>query len=109
METNNNDQMIRNFFQQNKVEIEDYLFTRRVMQKLPARSKNYEWIIVLFTAIGTLIAGLLGWDNQLPAFTLALPRPDATTLYYLLGGIFVSPFVIMLFYGLLNNKRVSWI
>lgn len=109
MGTNKNDRMIKDFFQQNKVEIEDKLFTKKVMQKLPAKSKNYEWIIVIFTAIGTLVAALLGWESQLPAITLTLPRADETTLYYLLGCIFISPFVIMLFYELLSNKRISWI
>lgn len=107
METNHDDQMIRNFFQENKKEIDDKFFTKRVIQKLPARKKNYEWIIVLFTAIGTLLAGLLGRNSQLPS--IYIPLPDQVTLYYLLGGVFVFPFVMLLIYKLLNNKRISLI
>ena len=107
METNYNDRMIRNFIQQNKKEIEDNFFTSRLMQKLPAKKRSYEWIIVLFTAIGTLIAGLLGWNNGLPV--ISIPIPDQNTLYYLLGGIFIFPLVMLLIYELLNSKRISLI
>lgn len=105
MESKYDDRMIRNFFQENKKEIEDNRFTKKVMQKLPEKKKNYDWIIVLFTALGTLIAGLLGWNNQLPVISISIP--DQTFLYYLLGGVFVFPFVMLLIYELLNNKRIS--
>lgn len=107
METKYDNRMIRHFFQENKKEIEDNYFTKKVMQRLPEKKKNYDWIIVLCTALGTLIAGLLGWDTQLPAITISIP--SHTTLYYLLGGIFAFPLVILLIYELLNNKRISLI
>jgi len=107
METKYDDRMIRNFFQENKKEIEDNHFTKKVMQKLPEKKKNYDWIIVLFTALGTLIAGLLGWNYQLPAISISVP--GHTTLYYLLGGIFAFPFVTLFIYELLNKKRISLI
>lgn len=107
METKYNDRIIRNFFQENKKEIEDKHFTKKVMQKLPEKKKNYDWIIVLFTAMGTLLAALLGWNTQLTLISISVP--DHTTLYYLLGGIFAFPLVILLIYELLNSKRISLI
>ena len=56
METKYDDRMIRNFFQEHKKEIADNHFTKKVMQILPEKKKNYDWIIVLFTALGTLLA-----------------------------------------------------
>ena len=107
METKYDDRMIRNFFQEHKKEIADNHFTKKVMQRLPEKKKNYDWIIVLFTALGTLLAGLLGWNTQLPVISISIP--DQTTLYYLLGGIFAFPLVILFIYELLNNKRISLI
>jgi len=109
METNNNDKLIRDFMLKQKVEVADIHFTEKVMHKLPAK-KNYEWIIVLLAAIGTIISLILGRDTTLPAYTLSIYNfPSEITLYYLLGGALLSPFILWFGYELLKRKTINWI
>lgn len=105
MNINQDDRMIRDFFQQNKKAIEDDAFTEKVMRKLPVRRKNYDWIIVLFSAVGALIAGLLAWNNR--PFIINISLPDQFTWYYLLVGISIFPFLVLLFYELQDNGRIN--
>jgi hypothetical protein len=109
METKNNDELIRDFMLKQKVEVADNHFTERLIRKLPAK-KNYEWIIVLLAAIGTIIGLILGRDTTLPAYTLSIYNfPSEITLYYLLGGALLSPFILWFGYELLRRKTFHWI
>ncbi|MEA4936825.1 MAG: DUF5056 domain-containing protein [Paludibacter sp.] len=107
METNKEDKLIREFMSQQKTEPADNFFTEKVMHKLPEKQKNYEWIIVLLAAIGTIISLVLGWNSGIPAIRITLP--GEIKLYYLLGGIFVSPFVLWSCFEFLRRKNIHWL
>jgi O-antigen/teichoic acid export membrane protein len=57
METN--DQMLKDFFSENKKEIADFGFSQRVMRKLPEQ-RDRSWIVWLFTSIGIALTLLVG-------------------------------------------------
>ena len=107
MGTNKDDKMIREFMLQHKTEVANNYFTEKVMHKLPEKQKNYEWIIVLLAAIGTIISLILGWDSRIPDIRITFP--GEIKLYYLLGGIFVSPFVLWSCFELFRRKNFHWI
>jgi fatty acid desaturase len=58
METNN-DNMLKDFFSENKKEIADFGFSQRVMRKLPEQ-RDRSWIMWLFAAVGIVLTLLLG-------------------------------------------------
>lgn len=57
METNDN--MLKDFFSENKKEIADFGFTQRVMRKLPEQ-RDRSWVMWLFAGIGIVLTLLLG-------------------------------------------------
>jgi hypothetical protein len=107
MGTNKDDKLIREFILLQKNEVVDNHFTETVMHKLPEKQKNYEWIIVLLAAIGTIISLILGWDTHIPEIKINFP--GEIKLYYLLGGVFVSPFVFWSCFELFRRKNFHWI
>ena len=88
METN--DKLLKDFFSQNKQEIADNGFTRRVMRKLPEQADR-SWIVWVFAAIGMAISIYLGIYSGLIEQIMLVFRQ--VPIYYLLGGIFCFPFV----------------
>lgn len=84
----NKDEMLKSFFREQKKEIADYGFSRRVTQKLPAH-RNREWIVWSFALVGltvSLIIGLhTGFIIKLIMWLFQLP------FYYILGGLFCFP------------------
>ena len=50
----NEDEILKKYFSQNKIEIEDNGFSSKVMSKLPEQ-KNLDWIVWLFAAVGIAI------------------------------------------------------
>ena len=88
METN--DKLLKNFFSQNKQEIADNGFTRRVMRKLPEQADR-SWIVWVFAAIGMTISIYLGIYSGLIEQIMLVFRQ--VPIYYLLGGIFCFPLV----------------
>lgn len=104
MKTDKNDMMIRAFMQENKQEVPDVFFTRKVMQKLPSAHRSKEWIIIPFAALGSILAWMLG---SIPSFQLtALQLPESFSIYYLLGGIATMPFIVLALY-LIKEKRIQ--
>lgn len=88
METN--DKLLKDFFSQNKKEIADNGFTRRVMRKLPEQADR-SWIVWVFAAIGMAISIYLGIYSGLIEQIMLVFRQ--VPIYYLLGGIFCFPLV----------------
>jgi len=88
METN--DKLLKDFFSQNKQEIADNGFTRRVMRKLPEQADR-SWIVWVFAAIGMAISIYLGIYSGLIEQIMLVFRQ--VPIYYLLGGIFCFPLV----------------
>jgi hypothetical protein len=96
------DALIRAFMQENKKELPDVFFSRKVMQKLPPVRHNKEWIVIPFAALGSLLSLLLGTDTML--HLPALRVPESFNIYYLLGGVAVIPFVTLAMYYIRERK-----
>lgn len=108
MNTETDDKIIREFFRENKKEIPDIFFSDKLMQKLPER-KNHEWIVVLLAGLGSLLSLILGWNNaRIPKINLPeiiFRIPEGIQLYYILGAIFILPFVVWAVYSLSFGKN----
>lgn len=88
METN--DQMLKNFFSENKTEIADNGFSKRVMQKLPEQTDR-SWIVWVFAAIGMAFSLYLGFSSGL--FVKATEIVEHVPFYYFLAGVFCFPLI----------------
>jgi hypothetical protein len=107
METDKNDILIRSFLIEKKVEIADNHFTQRVLRRLPERRTHTDWLLVLFAGMGTLLCVVLGWDYQLPQFSITLP--GSINYYYILGAVFSFPLLSLLGYGFSKIRNLSWL
>lgn len=87
METNDN--MLNNFFSENKKEIADNGFTRRVMRQLP-ETTDRSWIVWVFAAIGMAISIYFGISSGLIEQLMMLFKH--VSIYYILGAVFLFPF-----------------
>ena len=90
METKENDKLLKNFFSEQKQEIDDNGFTKRVMRKLP-ESPNRDWIVWAFACIGILFSLVLGFNSG--AIQNGLMFFEHIPIYYLLASIFCFPLV----------------
>jgi amino acid transporter len=77
MEQNKFDEQLKNYFQQNKSELTDAEFTKRVMQKLSRKTTPY-YIVYLFLAFGILLfLAFNGFDQAVISFndlTITIPE-----------------------------------
>ena len=99
MKTDRDDTMIRAFMQENKQEVPDVFFSRKVMQKIPPVRSSKEWIVIPFAALGTLLAWMLG---TVKPFVISMP--DNFNIYYQLGGVAVIPFVFLALFYIRERK-----
>jgi hypothetical protein len=110
MNTETDDKLLRDFFNENKKEIPDIFFSNKVMQKLPER-KNHEWIVVVLAGLGSLLSLILGWNNaRIPKINLPeiiIRIPEGVQLYYILGAVFILPFAVWVVYSLSFAKGVN--
>lgn len=90
METTNTDKMLKEFFSNQKQEIADNGFTKRVMHKLPEQA-DHGWIVWIFAAIGMAISIYWGINSGLIEQLMLLFKH--VPIYYMLGGIFCFPLV----------------
>ncbi len=100
METN--DKLLKDFFGEQKQEIADNGFTRRVMQKLPEQADR-GWIVWIFAAIGMAISIYLGLSSGLMEQILILLQ--RVSIYYILGGVFCFPLLGTAGFYLSQNKN----
>ena len=70
METNK-DKLLKDFFSENRKEIDDFGFSQRVIRKLPIQTDS-SWIIWLFAAVGFSLALLLGFQTGLIEYTFRI-------------------------------------
>ncbi len=103
METN--DKLLKDFFSENKKEIADNGFSRRVIQNLP-ETADRSWIVWVFAAIGMAISIYLGLTSGLleHAFSLLF---KSVPYYYLLAGITCFPLLGTAGYYLSQNKQIA--
>jgi len=90
METNMTDKLLKDFFSENKHEIADNGFTRRVMINLPDHADRV-WIVWIFAAIGMAISLYLGITTGFIDQILIILKH--VPFYYIIGGIFCFPLV----------------
>lgn len=90
METKDTDKLLKDFFSNNKKEIQDNGFTRRVVQKLPEQPDR-SWIVWLFACIGILLSLILGLSFG--TLQSALIQLQKIPVYYFIGVIFSFPLV----------------
>lgn len=102
---NREDKLMTDLFGKNKVEIEDNGFSRRVMNRLPEKKKNTNWIVPLFTIIGIVISMLVidirEIINQIFNRIIEIP------IYYLLGGIMIFPLIVLFVYLYWEKNQLS--
>ena len=103
METN--DQMLKQFFSEQKHEIADNGFSRRVMRNLP-ETADRSWIVWIFAAIGMAISIYFGLTSGMleHAFSLLF---KSVPYYYLLAGIACFPLLGTAGYCLAQNKNIA--
>ena len=102
METNKTDNMLKGFFSEQKQEIADNGFSKRVMQKLPGQADR-SWIVWVFAVIGIVISLFLAINSGL--FQNVLITLPHIPVYYLLAGIFCFPLVGTAGFYLTQNKH----
>lgn len=92
MEMNNND-LLKSFFDENRKEITDNGFSKRVLKQIP-ETPNRDWIVWLFAAIGISISMLFGYYSGLfstiYSFVLHIPT------YYFPIAVFCFPLVVLI-------------
>jgi len=102
METNMTDKLLKDFFSENKHEIVDNGFTRRVMLRLPDHADR-GWIVWIFAAIGMAISLYLGITTGFIDQILIILKH--VPIYYILGGVFCFPLVGTAGFYLTQNKN----
>jgi len=102
METTNTDNMLKDFFGEQKQEIVDNGFSRRVMRNLPEQS-NRDWIVWVFAIIGLLLTTTLAVHTGLIQNIFMAMRH--ISIYYLLAVVFLFPLVGIIGFYFTQNKR----
>ncbi len=100
METN--DKLLKDFFSENKKEITDNGFTKRVMRKLPEQTDK-SWIVWVFAAFGTAATLYLGINSGLFEQLMQLFRH--ISIYYIVGAIVSFPLLGTAGFYLSQNKN----
>lgn len=77
------DDKLKQFFSENKKEIDDFGFSRRVQHKLPDLADR-SWIVLLFGASGVVITAMAGYYSGFFASMFTMLR---TISPYLLPGM----------------------
>ena len=103
METN--DKMLKQFFGEQKQEIADNGFSRRVMHNLP-ETADRSWIVWIFAAIGMAISIYFGLTSGMLEHTFLLIF-KSVPYYYLLAGIACFPLLGTAGYYLAHNKQIA--
>lgn len=104
MKTNNEDEMLKKFFSENKTEIANNGFSKKVMQKIP-QERTKEWIVGVFTMIGIGLAGYLAIPTGLINAFLVLFT--GISIYYLLIAVFIFPLITFLVLILQKNRYLG--
>ena len=86
----NKEKLLKNFFDEQKIEIVDNGFSQNVSRKLPTKN-NKNWIVAVFAAVGLLISLWLGFQFGfiLKSIEYILDIP----FIYIMGAVFVFPLI----------------
>ena len=102
METTNTDKMLKDFFGEQKQEIIDNGFSKRVIRNLPEQN-NRDWIVWVFAIIGLLLTTILAVHTGLIQNIFVAMRD--ISIYYLLTAVFSFPLVGIIGFYFTQNKR----
>jgi hypothetical protein len=102
METN--DKMLKHFFSENKKEIVDNGFSRRVVSQL-SETADRSWIVWVFAAIGMAISIYLVINSTIIEQIMLVFRH--VSIYYILGTVFCFPLLGTAGYYLTQSKTNS--
>ncbi|MBO4825692.1 MAG: DUF5056 domain-containing protein [Prevotella sp.] len=92
------EQMLEMFFSDQRTEIQDHGFSRRVMRQLPSRgNKLSRWWTVLCTIVGVaFFIFIRGWEQLANALTVAVRTVPAQDVFHLTPiTILVAMFVLV--------------
>ena len=103
METN--DKLLKQFFSEQKQEIADNGFSRRVVRQLP-ETADRSWIVWVFAAVGTTLSIYFGLTSGLLEHIFSLVF-KSMPFYYLLVGITCIPLLGTAGYYLAQSKHVA--
>ena len=106
MKTNETDIMLKKFFSDQKQEITDNGFSRRVAQRLPEQTDR-TWIVWGFAIVGMTISLLLGISSGLLQNLMA--NMTHIHINYLITGVFCFPLVGTACYYFFQRKQYSLI
>ena len=101
METTNTDKMLKDFFGEQKQEIIDNGFSKRVIRNLPEQN-NRDWIVWVFAIIGLLLTTILAVHTGLIQNIFMATRN--ISIYYLLAAVFSFPLVGIIGFYFTHNK-----
>jgi len=87
-----NRDLISDFFAENKKEIVDYGFSRKVINRLP-QTRDRQWIVLIMAALGTSLTLLLGVYTGL--FTFIFDFMQHVSMFVILGAVVVFPLLLM--------------
>ncbi len=101
METTNTDKMLKDFFSEQKQEIEDNGFSKRLLQNLPEQTDR-RWIVWAFAIVGLIISGYIGINSNL--FEQIMRLFKHISIYYLLGTVFCFPLIGAIVFYFAQNR-----
>lgn len=104
MNTNKEDEMLKKFFSENRTEIADNGFSKKVMQKIP-QEQNREWIVWVFAIVGMALTSYLAFTTGLTNYVLDTLAD--ISVYNLLIVVFCFPLVTFLVLFLQKNKYLG--
>jgi hypothetical protein len=102
METN--DKLLKDFFNENKKEIADNGFSRRIVRQLP-ETADRSWIVWVFAAIGMAISLYLIINSTLIEQCMLVF--SHISIYYILGTVFCFPLLGTAGYYFTQSKTNS--
>lgn len=85
-------ELISDFFAENKIEIADNGFSRKVINRLP-ETRDRQWIVLIMAALGTSLTLFLGFYTGLFAFICDFMQHISP--FVLLGAVVVFPLVLL--------------
>lgn len=92
---NRDDKMIIDWMEKHRVEISDNGFSNRVIHRLPAKKRDWSWIVGACTLIGVVVVALLvDWQVLLSDILTFIFN---TPIIYLAGGMFVVAVGVLIY------------
>jgi hypothetical protein len=104
METN--DEMLKQFFGEQKKEIADFGFTHRVMRKLPSVTDR-SWIVWLMAALGMTLTIWLGMATGLIPYIFRILQ--IIPQLYIAGSVFTTSILTGIAVVVAHRQHIRWI